>query len=219
MEKRTTSPKTKPTPCLPLQRIRRGMKTLFFLAAMVASLLFFSTPLLVAALDMLLPSAVLSAFVAPLSPESLASQLRAYDFRASLVDLPLLSIARSLVIICVYCLFQGPALSRWPYLVITVICSLSSATFVFVKACVAAGMGQWHRAGAAASASAVGLMRREPMASDALFLSSWALAVAHMAVAYRTNCRERRKLVVYRIDLEAVSAYKGAFSNYSKLSN
>ena len=92
----------------------------------------------------------------------------------------------------VYCLFQGPGLSRWPYLVITLICSLSSATFVFVKACVAAGMGQWHRSSPA-------------ITTDALFLSSWMLAIAHMAVAYRTNCRERRKLVVYRIDLESVS--------------
>lgn len=39
----------------------------------------------------------------------------------------------------------------------------------------------------------------------ALFVSSWVLAIAHVVVAYRTSCRERRKLLVYKIDIEAVS--------------
>ena len=39
----------------------------------------------------------------------------------------------------------------------------------------------------------------------ALFMCSLALAVGHVAVAYRTSCRERRKLLVYKIDIEAVS--------------
>lgn len=39
----------------------------------------------------------------------------------------------------------------------------------------------------------------------ALFASSLALAIGHVVVAYRTSCRERRKLLVYRIDIEAVS--------------
>ncbi|BBH09756.1 alpha/beta-Hydrolases superfamily protein [Prunus dulcis] len=30
------------------------------------------------------------------------------------------------------------------------------------------------------------------------------LAVGHIVVAYRTSCRERRKLWVYKIDIEAV---------------
>ncbi|MQL89672.1 hypothetical protein Taro_022238 [Colocasia esculenta] len=203
MEKRTTSsPKTKPA-ASSLRRLWRAVKTLFVLVAMLASLLLLTGPLLVAALDMLIPSALYTAFVAPLSPGSLAAQLRDYDFRSSLVDVPLLAIARSLVIICVYCLCQGPALCRWPYLGLTVLCSLSSATFVFVKAS-PAGLGRWHGA-AAASGGGEEFMRRQGLASGALFLSSWVLAVAHMVVAYRTSCRERRRLLVYRIDLEAVS--------------
>lgn len=39
----------------------------------------------------------------------------------------------------------------------------------------------------------------------ALFVCSCALAVGHVVVAYRTSCRERRKLLVYKIDIEAVS--------------
>ncbi|XP_078442595.1 uncharacterized protein LOC144712247 [Wolffia australiana] len=201
MEKRTTSPRTKPSPCMAVQRIWRAIKTLFFLGAMMGSLLFFSAPLLVAVLDMLLPSAVLSALVGPVSPFAIAGQLRNYDFRASLVDLPLLSIVRSLIIICVYCSFQGPGLSRWPYLAITSVCSLSTASFVLVKACMAVKLG------------------RQPTSYEALFVSSWVLAIAHMAVAYRTSCREKRKLLVFRIDLEAVSAYKGQFPGHSKLAN
>jgi hypothetical protein len=34
---------------------------------------------------------------------------------------------------------------------------------------------------------------------------SLALAAAHLAMAYRASCRERRRLLVYRIDVEAVS--------------
>lgn len=45
---------------------------------------------------------------------------------------------------------------------------------------------------------------REWWAREAMFLSSLVLAVGHIVVAYRTSCRERRKLLVYRIDLEAV---------------
>uniref|UniRef100_A0A1D1ZLZ9 Putative membrane protein ycf1 n=1 Tax=Anthurium amnicola TaxID=1678845 RepID=A0A1D1ZLZ9_9ARAE len=210
MEKKAGSPKTRPpTSSSSLRRVWRGVKTLFFLAAMLSSLLF-SGPLLVAALDMLLPSALYSTSVAPLSPASLAAQLRSYDIRASLADLPLLSIARSLLIICVYSLCQGPALSRWPYLGITVLCSLASAGFVFVKASLCAGVGRWHGAG--------GAVGREGMAVAGLYMSSWALAVAHMVVAYRTSCRERRKMLVFRIDLEAVTAYKNGFSSYNKLS-
>lgn len=41
----------------------------------------------------------------------------------------------------------------------------------------------------------------------ALFICSVALAVAHIFVAYRISCRERRKLLVYKIDIEAVRSF------------
>uniref|UniRef100_A0A0E0ER36 Secreted protein n=1 Tax=Oryza meridionalis TaxID=40149 RepID=A0A0E0ER36_9ORYZ len=37
-----------------------------------------------------------------------------------------------------------------------------------------------------------------------MFLMSLALAAAHIAMAYRTSCRERRHQLVYRIDVEAI---------------
>ncbi|XP_052140152.1 uncharacterized protein LOC127759983 [Oryza glaberrima] len=37
-----------------------------------------------------------------------------------------------------------------------------------------------------------------------MFLMSLALAAAHITVAYRASCRERRRLLVYRIDIEAI---------------
>jgi len=40
----------------------------------------------------------------------------------------------------------------------------------------------------------------------ALFLCSWILAIGHIVVAYRTSCRERRKLLVFKIDIESVSS-------------
>ena len=40
---------------------------------------------------------------------------------------------------------------------------------------------------------------------EPMLLLSLSLAAAHLAVAYRTSCRERRRLLVYRIDVEAVS--------------
>lgn len=58
---------------------------------------------------------------------------------------------------------------------------------------------------------------KEGPAVEALFLSSMALAMAHVVAAYRTSCRERRKLLVYKFDIEAVSVYNNEFPNYHKI--
>lgn len=78
-------------------RVLRWIKTLFFLITMVISLLMFSAPILVGIADAVLPSALLSA---SWSPASLYSNLSSYDFRYSLVDIPLISIVRSAIILC-----------------------------------------------------------------------------------------------------------------------
>ncbi|KAL5232055.1 hypothetical protein ABZP36_030831 [Zizania latifolia] len=44
---------------------------------------------------------------------------------------------------------------------------------------------------------------------EAMLLLSLALAAAHLAVAYRTSFRERRRMLVYRIDVEAVRSKGG----------
>jgi hypothetical protein len=50
-----------------------------------------------------------------------------------------------------------------------------------------------------------------------LFVCSLILAIGHVVVAYRIGCRERRKLLVYKIDIEAVSACKIGISRYQKI--
>lgn len=84
--------------------ILRAFKTLFFLITMLVSLLLFSAPVLLAIADTLLPSALLSASLSPssLSLNTLSSHFNDYDFRYSLIDIPLISIVRSAVIICKY---------------------------------------------------------------------------------------------------------------------
>lgn len=189
----------------------RGFKTLFFLITMIISFLFFSAPILFAVADALLPTALLSASLSSSNSPSddydhfsvfqtLNSHLSNYDFRYSLIDIPLVSIIRSAIILCVYGLCDGPRLSRGPYLGITTVCSVVTLLFVSVKAAYVFGGSNGFTA-----------------AEVALFACSLSLAVGHIVVAYRTSCRERRKLLVYKIDIEAVSTFKNGFPRYSKI--
>nr|XP_043632492.1 uncharacterized protein LOC122603761 [Erigeron canadensis] len=192
----------------------RGFKTVFFLITMIISFLLFSAPILFAVADALLPTALLSAALStpddhpspPLLPSSffqtLYSHLTNYDFRYSLIDIPIISIIRSAIILCVYGLCDGPGLSRGPYLGITTACSVVSLLFVSIKAAYVFGGG-----------SSSGFSAAEV----ALFVCSLSLAVGHIVVAYRTSCRERRKLLVYKIDIEAVSTFKKGFPRYTKI--
>ncbi|KAG7574310.1 hypothetical protein ISN44_As09g025050 [Arabidopsis suecica] len=182
----------------------RGIKTIFVLFTMFLSFLLISAPIFLAVADALLPSALLHRFS---SPANLSSHLTNYDFRHSLIDIPLISIIRSAVILCVYGLCDGPKLSRGPYLTITMICSVSSlayvslkAAFVFGEPSIGDGGGNYFRA-----------------AEVALFLCSSVLAIGHIIVAYRTSCRERKKLLVFKIDIEAVSACKNVYPRYQKI--
>ncbi|KAL7214785.1 hypothetical protein ACSBR1_027048 [Camellia fascicularis] len=173
-------------------RVLRGVKTLFFLFTMLISLLLFSAPVILAVADALLPSALLSASLSPNSPLSLqtiSSHLRNYDFRYSLIDIPLISLIRSALILCVYSCCDGPRLSRGPYLGVATVCSVCSLVYVSLKASFVFGNSRMDRRGV----------------EVALFVWSLGLAVAHVLVAYKTSCRERRKLLVYKIDIEAVS--------------
>uniref|UniRef100_A0A803P181 MENTAL domain-containing protein n=1 Tax=Cannabis sativa TaxID=3483 RepID=A0A803P181_CANSA len=181
---------------------------------MLISLLLFSAPVLLVIADTLLPSAILSASLSPhhtasfhddtanpiptsYSPlETLSFHFRNYDFRYSLIDIPIISIVRSAVIICVYSFCDGPKLSRGPYLGITTVCSLLSLVFVSLKASYVFGVSSVDQEG----------YINMRVAEIALFLCSLILAVGHIIVAYRTSCRERRKLLVYKIDIEAECA-------------
>lgn len=190
----------------------RWAKTAFFIVAMLTSLLLVcAPPLLVVLLDLLLPPALLSNFLraqAHASPAAasavptagvsfaaaLAGQARAFRFGSSLVDLPAVSAARSLLILCAYTAGGGGgAVYRW----VAVACSAGSLCYVLAKAVAVFGV-----AGAGVEWQGKGQL----VAIEAMFLMSLALAVAHLAMAYRASCRERRRIqLVYRIDVEAVS--------------
>lgn len=207
-----------------LTRPWRWAKTLFFLLAMVASLLVVcAPPLLIVVLDLLVPTSLVSTSSDPaFSAAPLAAQLRDFNFRTSLVDVPILSAARSLLILCKnessswkivsldeigihwYHLFAGVYVicgGRGLYLGVAMLCGFGSMGYVIVK-----GIRMF---GAAVSVTGGGRQVRvewmDGAAMEGLFLSSVALAMAHIVVAYRTVCRERRKSLVYRIDVEAVS--------------
>ncbi|CAN1748603.1 hypothetical protein LINPERHAP1_LOCUS3451 [Linum perenne] len=177
------------------KRVLRGIKTVFFIITMIFSFLIFSAPVLFVIADALLPVSLLSASLSPssLSPHTLFTDLSNFDFRYSLVDIPLISIIRSAVIFCVYSFCDGPRLSRGPYLGITAICSVSSLIYVSAKAPYVFSVYRIDRGG---------YVRGMEIA---LFICSLLLAIGHVVVAYRTSCRERRKLLVYKIDIEAVS--------------
>ncbi|KAJ4970764.1 hypothetical protein NE237_003863 [Protea cynaroides] len=189
------------------RRLWRGLKTLFVLVTMLISLLVFSAPVLLVIADALLPSAILSTSL-PLSFGTLCSHLRDYDFRYSLIDIPLISIARSAIIMCAYYFCDGPMLSRGPYLGVTALCSLLSLVFV---SCKASYVFDGSKIDGNEGEKYERVMEME------LFICSWILAVAHTVVAYRTSCRERRKMLVYKIDIEAVCACKKGFPVYQKL--
>ncbi|KAG6466188.1 hypothetical protein ZIOFF_076011 [Zingiber officinale] len=200
-----SSPKARPLGGRPW----RWVKTLFFLASMLVSLLLDCAPppLLVVVLDLLFPAALISAAAADssLSAAAMSHQLRSFRFRSSLVDLPLVSALRSVLILCAFLACGG---SRGAYLGVASVCGSASVVYVLLKV---SGM-------AAAEAADSSLRGGEPRrvlsvaagdnvtaAVEALFLASVAMAVAHIVVAYRTSCRERRKMLVYRIDVEAVT--------------
>ncbi|KAF8102002.1 hypothetical protein N665_0201s0294 [Sinapis alba] len=186
----------------------RGVKTIFVLFTMLLSFILFSAPIFLAVADAVLPSAILSSSSSStllrLSPATVSSHLSNYDFRYSLIDIPLISIIRSAIILCVYGLCDGPKLSRGPYLTITMFCSISSLIYVSFKAAFVFGEPMIRG----------GSFRTEEVA---LFVCSSVLAIGHIVVAYRTICRERRKLLVFKIDIESVSACKNVFPRYQKI--
>jgi hypothetical protein len=95
-----------------LERLRRIVRTLFFMVAMVASLLVSSLAVLVALGDVLVPCVLISSFTC-VGCYGFKEHLRRYAFKSSLTDIPLVSVVRSLIIICMllyflrlFCLFD-----------------------------------------------------------------------------------------------------------------
>lgn len=82
-----------------VEKIRRCLRTLFFMVAMLASLLVSSLPVLVAIGDMLVPCILISSFTC-VRCYGFKEHMRRYAFKSSLTDIPFVSMIRSLIIIC-----------------------------------------------------------------------------------------------------------------------
>ncbi|KAK1282102.1 hypothetical protein QJS10_CPB22g01043 [Acorus calamus] len=172
-----------------MERVRRGVRTVFFMLTMVASLLVLSAPVLVAVGDVVMSLALMSSFSVGGGGGGLREELRGYGFRRSLIDVPMLSVVRSFII-----------------------------TFLalLVKACVYAPVLEIEPE-ASPSPMRHNIHLNKSWEMPALFLSSLVFALGHVVVAYRTSCRARRKLLFHRIDPEAVLACKNVFSGYQKV--
>ncbi|KAJ0008158.1 hypothetical protein Pint_30020 [Pistacia integerrima] len=200
---------------LVLEKLRRIVRTVFFMVAMVASLMASSLPVLVAVGDVLVPCVLISSFTC-VSCYGFKEHLRRYDFKSSLTDIPFVSIVRSLTIICVYSMCDAPALSHGPYLGTVTLCSFVSILLLSVKACLFTVNSQLE-AEASSSLSRQRLHLKKSWGMPVLFLSSVVFALGHTVVAYRTSCRARRKLLFHRVDPEAVLSCKNVFSGFQKV--
>lgn len=198
-----------------VEKLRRIARTIYFMIAMVASLLVMSLPLLVAIGDVLLPALLISSFTC-VTCHSIHHHLRRYAFNSSLTDIPLVSVIRSLLITCVYYMCDGPALSHGPYLGTVALSSIASILLLSVKACVFSVNSQIE-AEASLSLSKRKLHLKKSWGMPVLFLSSVVFALGHIVVAYRTSCRARRKLMLHRVDPESILSCKISFSGYQKV--
>ncbi|EOA33527.1 hypothetical protein CARUB_v10019931mg [Capsella rubella] len=201
---------------LMVEKARRWLRTLFFMVAMLVSLLLSSLHILVAIGDVLVPTFLLSSFTC-LTCYGFKDHLSRYAFKSSLTDIPLVSLVRSFLAICVYSLSDAPALSHGPYLGTVSMCSVVSIILLSVKACVFTANSQLN-AEASSSPSRQRLHLNKSWGMPVLFLSSVVFSLGHMVVAYRTSCRARRKLLYHRVDPEAVLSCKSVFSGgYQKV--
>ncbi|CAN8312260.1 unnamed protein product [Cochlearia groenlandica] len=197
------------------EKARRCLRTVFFMVAMVASLLVSSLPLLVAIGDVLVPSFLLSSFTC-VTCYGAKEHLRRYGFKRSLTDVPIVSVVRSFLVICVYLLSDVPSLSHGHYLGTVSLCSVVSVLLLSVKACVFTVNSQLNNE-ASFSPSRKRIHLKKSWGMPVLFLSSLVFALGHTVVAYRTSCRARRKILYHRGDPEAVLSCKSIFSGPQKV--
>lgn len=187
----------------------------YFVVVMVASLLAASLPLVVAISDAVLPCLLIPSFtcVGCVSPRD---HLRRYAFRSSLMDIPVVSIVRSLIIMSAYSICDLQALSHGSYLGTVTFCSFISILLLSFKACVFTINSQFEQE-SSTSLSRRRLHLKKPWGMPVLFLSSVVFALGHIVVAYHTSCKARRKLMFHRVDLEAVLSCKMVFSTHQKV--
>ncbi|KAK4413901.1 hypothetical protein Salat_2802900 [Sesamum alatum] len=197
------------------EKVRRSVRTVYFMVAMVSSLVVVSLPVVVAIADAVLPCLLIPSFTC-VKCYSFREHLERYAFKSSLMDIPLVSIVRSLIITCVYTMCDGPSLSHGPYLGSVTICSFVSILLLSIKACVFTVNSQLE-AEASISLSRKRLHLKKSWGMPVLFLSSVVFALGHIVVAYRTSCKARRKLIFHRADPESVLSCKMVFSGFQKV--
>lgn len=88
-----------------VEKLKRFLKIIYFMVAMLASLLVLSAPLIVAIGDVLVPSVLISSFTC-VKCYSFKEHLHRYAFKSSLTDIPLVSVIRSLIITCMSLFFR-----------------------------------------------------------------------------------------------------------------
>lgn len=190
-----------------LEKVRRAVFTVLFVLSMVASLLTLCAPLLVALGDVV-ASLLLAWKFACVGCYGLREHLQRYSFDSSLVDIPVVSVVRSILITGVYSLSEGPAVFNGPYFLTAAFCSFSSLVILFLKACLFTPTMKEMSSYLASSKLHLEQSRGLPL----LLLSSLVFALGHVVVAYRTICRDRKRLLFNSFDPEAVHECKDTLS-------
>ncbi|AAF30324.1 unknown protein; 18223-15857 [Arabidopsis thaliana] len=180
---------------------------MFFVAAMTASLLASSLPVLITVADVVVPCLIVSSITC-LTCHSPAQHFRQYSFKTSLIDVPLVSLIRSLVIICLSWLCEDTRLAYGLYLETVMLSSFGGILLLLVKTCVFTVNSTLEEAKVYHLKISWGM--------PVLLLSSAVFGLAHVVVAYRKSCGARRKLMYHKIDQEAVLSCKSGFSGYKK---
>ncbi|XP_048637733.1 uncharacterized protein LOC125610076 [Brassica napus] len=188
------------------EKARRCLRTIFFVAAMTASLLASSLPVLITVADVVVPCLIVSSITC-LTCHSAAEHLRQYSFKTSFIDVPLISLLRSLAIICLSCLCEDARLAYGPYLETVMSLSFGGFLLLLVKAIVFTMKP--HMEGKVYNL-------KISWAMPVLLLSSALFGLAHVVIAYRKTCGARKKLMYHKIDQEAVLSSKSGFLGYKK---
>jgi len=196
-----------------MERLNRATRTVFFMLIMIGSLVASSAALIVAIADLIVPCALLSVFTCCNSCYTLKFDWDTYSFRSSLVDIPLVSLVRSIIILCAYYVCDVYYLSYGPYLATNVICALASVVILLVKVC----LFSFSDALGSLPPAARSPRFKQSWGMPAMFLSSMVLALGHIVVAYRTRCQARRRLHFQWIDPEALLVCKAALHGYQKV--
>ncbi|XP_057860431.1 uncharacterized protein LOC131069121 isoform X2 [Cryptomeria japonica] len=193
-----------------LQKMQRAALTVFIMFVMVGSLIFCSAPVVVCILDVVLPYALLSSF--RYCSCGFKVDWTTYNFGFSLVDIPFISLLRSMSILCVYSVFDAPSLSFGPYLWTALLCGIVSSMIIIVKACLFIVYSALE--GPAAESRESHLKQSRGMLT--ILLLSLVLALGHIVVAYRIRCKVWRKMLLFhQLDPEVV-ACKTIFNGYTK---